>query len=159
MAGEDEIAADVGEGLEHEPALGPARVGDDEAAAADGLAVVVDQIDVDRARDVGPDAALAPEGQLDFLDLGEELVGVQRGPDDQHGVVERQVGEFFGYADGFGFVDGSGGEQGDFGNRGDGGAGGLEAGEPVVEIGAEAESCFDAVHGAGAVRPRTSRMP
>lgn len=160
MAGEDEIAADIGEGLEDEAALGPAGMGDDEPAAADGLAVVVDQVDVDEAGGVLAEGAFAAEGGFDPLELGKELVGVEGGADDQDGVVEIDVGELLGDADGFGFVDGRGSEDGDFGQRGDGGARRLEAGELVIEVRTEAEAGFDPVHAEDpGLRPRTSRMP
>ena len=111
VAGDDEVVADVGEGLQDEAAFGPAGVRDDEAAAADGLAVVVDEVYVYDAGGVLAEGAFAAQGEFYFLEVGEEFVGVQGGAENEDGVVEVLLGVFGGDADGFGFVDGGGGEK------------------------------------------------
>ena len=110
VAGEKEAGTEVAERLEDEAALAPAGMGDDEAAGADDLAAVVEEVDVDGSRGVALGGALAAEVGLDLLEAREEAVDVEGGADEQDGVEEADVLVFFGDADGFGFVDGRGGE-------------------------------------------------
>lgn len=139
LAGQDELRTDRGQRLEHEAALGEARVGHGEVGEVEAGVARVEQIEIKRARGIGGAPGRAAELLFAGGEAGEKGRGVEGGFDFEHRIEEG--GRTGRAADGVGFVDGGeGGRARSLVEREQEIAAGAEVGQAVAEIGAEGEA-------------------
>ncbi len=144
LAGEDEVGAEVGEGLEDEEALVGAAMGDDEAHLVEGLVAVVDDVEVEGAGGVDFADGGAAAGDFEVFKGAEQIEGGEFDAfDNDFGDGVKEGGRAGGAVDGLGFEVGTRENVAVVGEGAEEGEAGVEFLGAVAKVGAEGDADRD----------------